>query len=298
MKRTAIAIATMIGAMLLARYGSAQQPGQPGRGGPPSPLLQAFDTDRDGTLSAAEIDAAAAKLRERDANKDGKLTADELPRGRGGPGGPGGGGGRGRGPGAMEADSDLNKPPLPQDDGERRILTALEQARRGERYANVSTADGRLLRQLTEALGARRVVELGTSTGESGLWFAMALRKTGGKLYTHDIDPGRIAVARENFKRAGVEDLITIVEGDAHQTATKNTEAIDILFIDAEKEGYDAYLKELLPYVRPGGLILAHNMRRPAPNPRYVQAITTSPDLDTSFVLMDGAGIGITLKKR
>jgi len=252
-----------------------------------------FDTDRDGTLSAAEIDAAAAKLRQRDANKDGKLTADELPRGPGGRGGPGRGG-----PGAMEADSDLSKPTLPKDDGEKRILAALRQARAGERYANVSTADGRLLRQLAESIGARRIVELGTSTGESGLWFSLALRKTGGKLYTHDIDPGRIAVARANFKRAGVEDLIVITEGDAHETAPRNKEPIDLLFIDAEKEGYDAYLKELLPYVRPGGLIVAHNMRRPAPNPRYVAAITTSPDLDTSFVLMDGAGIGITLKKR
>ena len=276
----------------MARGVLAEQPGQPGRGGPPNPLLQAFDTDHDGTLSAAEIDAAAAKLRERDANKDGKLTADELPRGAGGRGGPGRGG-----PGAMEADSDLSKPPLPKDDGERRILAALQQARSGERYANVSTADGRLLRQLAESIGARRIVELGTSTGESGLWFSMALRTTGGKLYTHDIDPGRIAVARENFKRAGVEDLIVITEGDAHETAPKIKEPIDLLFVDAEKEGYDAYLKELLPYVRPGGLIVAHNMRRPAPNPRYVEAITTSPDLDTSFVLMDGAGIGITLKK-
>jgi caffeoyl-CoA O-methyltransferase len=207
--------------------------------------------------------------------------------------------GRGRG-GFRTADagSDLSKPSLPKDDGERRILQALEQARGGERYANVSTADGRLLRQLTEAVNAKRVVELGTSTGESGLWFAMALRKTGGHLYTHDIDAGRIRVARENFKKGGVLDLITIVEGDAHQTATKNTNPIDVLFIDAEKEGYDAYLKELLPHVRPGGLILAHNMRRPAPNQRYVEAITTSPDLDTSFVLMDGSGLGITLKKR
>ena len=298
MKRMAIAIATMIGAVVLARYGSAQQPGQPGRGGPQNPLLQAFDTDRDGTLSTAEIDAAAAKLRERDTNKDGKLTADELPRSPGGRGGFGpGGGGRG-GPGATEAANDPNKPPLSKDDGEKRILAALEHARGGERYANVSTADGRLLRQLTESLGARRVVELGTSTGESGLWFSMALRKTGGKLYTHDIDPGRIAVARENFKRAGVDDIVTITEGDAHQTAPRNKDPIDILFIDAEKEGYDAYLKELLPYVRPGGLIIAHNMRRPAPNPRYIEAITTNPDLDTSFVLMDGAGVGITLKKR
>src|SRR6185312_11214465 len=294
MKRSMFAISLMIGAAILARAGLAQPPGQPGRGGPPNPLLQAFDTDRDGTLSAAEIDAAAARLRERDANKDGKLTADELPRGPGGRGSPG----RGPGAGAMEAASDPNKPTLPKDDGEKRILAAIEQARQGQRYANVSTADGRLLRQLTESIGARRVVELGTSTGESGLWFSLALRKTGGKLYTHDIDPGRIAVARENFKRAGVEDIVVITEGDAHQTAPRNKDPIDILFIDAEKEGYDAYLKELLPNVRPGGLIIAHNMRRPAPNPRYIEAITTSPDLDTSFVLMDGAGVGITLKKR
>ena len=75
-------------------------------------------------------------------------------------------------PGAIEADSDLSKPPMPKDDGEKRILAALEQARGGERYANVSTADGRLLRQLAESIGARRIVELGTSTGESGLWFS------------------------------------------------------------------------------------------------------------------------------
>ena len=300
MKRTAIGFALMIGAAVAAQLGWAQPPGpqrgQPGSGGPRNPLLQMFDTDHDGTLSAAEIDAAAAKLRERDANKDGKLTADELPRGPGGRGGAGFG--PGRGPGPMEAESGPGKPPLPKDDGEKRILAALEHARGGERFANVSTADGRLLRKLTEAVDAKRVVELGTSTGESGLWFSMALRKTGGKLYTHDIDPGRIAVARENFKRAGVDDIVVITEGDAHETAPRNKDPIDILFIDAEKEGYDAYLKELLPYVRPGGLIIAHNMQRPEPNPAYIKAITTDPNLDTSFVLMDGAGVGITLKKR
>src|ERR1700678_1981874 len=111
--------------------------------------------------------------------------------------------GRGRGGFApAEAGSDLSKPPIPKDDGEKKILAALDQARQGQRYANVSTADGRLLRQLTEALNAKRVVELGTSTGESGLWLAMALRKTGGHLYTHDIDAGRISVASENFKKA------------------------------------------------------------------------------------------------
>ncbi len=195
-----------------ASLGLAQPPeGQNRLAGPGNPLLQLFDTDRDGILSALEIDAASAKLRQRDANRDGKLSADEIrPAFRGGLG-------RGRGgPALVDSGSSLQKPPLPKDEGEKRILAALAAARSGQRYANVSEADGRLLRQLTESLGARRVVELGTSTGESGLWFSLALRKTGGKLYTHDIDPGRIAVARDNFKRAGVDDIVIITEGDAH----------------------------------------------------------------------------------
>jgi len=302
---TKIALVLGLALLLQSAAATAQPPppwGGPPPGGPGNALLQVFDTDHDGTLSAAEIDAAAAKLRERDANHDGKLTAEEIRpmfrgegrgRGRGGPGfGPGPGA-----PGFGEGSS-LQKASLPKDEGEKKILDAIESARRGERYANVSTADGRLMRQLTEALGAKRVVELGTSTGESGLWFSLALRKTGGKLYTYDIDPERISVARENFKKAGVLDLVVITEGDAHETAIKDREPIDILFIDAEKEGYDAYLRELLPLVRPGGLILAHNMARPVPNPRYIEAITTNPDLDSSFVLMDAAGLGITLKKR
>jgi predicted O-methyltransferase YrrM len=243
-------------------------------------------------LSADEIDGAPAELRAPDSSKDGTLSGDELRAVQAQPPA------QGQCAGNVESGSALDKPPLPKDEGERRILSALEGARQGQRHANVSTADGRLLRQLTEAVNARRVVELGTSTGESGLWFALALRKTGGHLYTHDSDPGRIAVARGNFQRAGVEDLITIVEGDAHETARKDPEPIDVLFIDAEKSEYDAYLRELLPLVRPGGLILAHNMRHPNPNPHYIEAITTSPDLDTSFVLMEGAGMGITLKKR
>jgi predicted O-methyltransferase YrrM len=192
----------------------------------------------------------------------------------------------------------IENPFMPKDEAEKKALAALETAQKGERFANVSTEDGRLLRQLTEAVNAKRVVELGTSTGESGIWFAIALRKTGGHLYTHDIDPERIKVARRNFENAGVSDLITIIEGDAHETIKQHTEPVDIVFIDADKPGYPDYLEKILPHVRPGGLIIAHNMRRPEPDPRYIQAITTNPDLDTSFLLMEGAGIGVTLKKR
>lgn len=191
-----------------------------------------------------------------------------------------------------------DNPLLPKDEEEKQILAVLEEMRAGPRHANVSVRDGRLLRQLTEAIGAERVVEIGTSTGESAVWFALALRKTGGHLFTHEIDPERVEIARANFEKAGVDDLITLIEGDAHETVSRYEEPIDIVFLDADKEGYVDYLDKLLPLVRPGGLVIAHNMTRPRPDPRYIEAITQNPELETSFLLMDEAGIGVTMKKR
>jgi caffeoyl-CoA O-methyltransferase len=208
--------------------------------------------------------------------------------------------GQAGGAGRPDAPASLSKPPRPKNDAEAKILAVIDEMTRDRslRHLSVSPDDGRLMRQLTEAVGAKRVVEVGTSTGYSGLWFALALRSTGGKLLTHELDSGRARQARENFKKAGVDDLITVIEGDAHETVKQHKDPIDILFLDADKEGYVDYLEKLLPLIRPGGLILAHNMRSPLPDPRYIEAITTNPDLDTTFVLMEGAGIGVTLKKR
>jgi predicted O-methyltransferase YrrM len=86
--------------------------------------------------------------------------------------------------------------------------------------------------------------------------------------------------------------------GQPDTSIKQHTDSVDIVFLDADKQGYLDYLEKILPVVRPGGLIIAHNMRRPAPDPRYIEAITTNPDLDTSFLLMEGAGVGVTLKKR
>jgi caffeoyl-CoA O-methyltransferase len=150
---------------------------------------------------------------------------------------------------------------LAKTDQERKVLAELDEVlTSGEVYLNVPATDGRMLRLLTEAVGARNVVEIGTSTGYSGLWLSLALLTTGGKLTTFEVDARRAAMAREHFKKAGVSPLITIVEGDAHANVSRLTEPIDVLFIDADKDGYVDYLNKLLPLVRPGGLILAHNV--------------------------------------
>jgi predicted O-methyltransferase YrrM len=194
----------------------------------------------------------------------------------------------------------LERPPLPKSDDEKKILSVLEDLDRNQRPGNMNVPieDGRLLRILAESVNAKHVVELGTSNGYSAIWLCLALRTTGGRLTTYEIDARRAALARANFKRAGVDHLVTLVEGDAHKEVTKLKEPIDLLFIDADKEGYLDYLNKLLPLVRPGGLIVAHNMRRPAPDPKFVEAITTNPDLETVFLNMHAAGVGVTLKKR
>jgi predicted O-methyltransferase YrrM len=204
-------------------------------------------------------------------------------------------------------DRDRRTSPVPKSnptakrDTEKKILAVLDDMNKNQRRGmmNVPPEDGRVLRLLTESIGAKNVVEIGTSNGYSGIWFCMALQKTNGKLITHEIDEERAQLARENFKRAGVDKLITLVEGDAHEEVKKLKDPIDILFLDADKEGYIDYLNKLLPLVRPGGLILAHNtsnVRGQMQN--YLDAVTTNPDLETIFLHEQGSGIGVTLKKR
>jgi predicted O-methyltransferase YrrM len=126
----------------------------------------------------------------------------------------------------------------------------------------------------------------------------MALQSTGGHLYTHEIDPGRAQTARQNFEKAGVAGIVTLIEGDAHQNVSQHSQPIDILFLDADKEGYIDYLDQLLPLVKPGGLVIAHNMNTRQADARFVKAITEDKSLETLILLKEGTGVGVTLKKR
>lgn len=196
---------------------------------------------------------------------------------------------------AFGQQSRYSNPPLARTAAEKKILAVLDRmAKNHETYLSVPREDGEALWVLTEAVGAKRVAEIGTSTGYSGLWFCMALTATGGHLTTFEIDHQRFTQAHQHLEEAGVAHLVTQVEGDAHENVKKLEGPIDVVFIDADKGGYVDYLQKLLPLVRPGGLILAHNVDMA---PDYVRAVTTNPDLQTIFY-MQGAGLGVTLKKR
>ncbi len=222
-------------------------------------------------------------------------AASGQPERQGEPGRPGGPGGDGF---AFGGSSRHDAPPLAKTSEEERALDVLAKMRNGKWHLNVTTREGRFLRQLTEAVGAKRVVEIGTASGYSTIWMAMALRSTGGHLFTHEINLKMIKMAQENFRQAGVDDLITIIWGDAHEMIKQHKEPIDVVFLDAEKKGYVDYLEKLLPLVRPGGLILGHDMNYGRPDPRYIEAITKNPDLDSSFIFIRSYGISVTVKKR
>lgn len=188
-----------------------------------------------------------------------------------------------------------SNPPLAKTGTEKKILAVLDGIVKSHHtYLSVPMQDGRALRLLAESSGAKSVVEIGTSTGYSGLWFCLALQSTGGHLTTFELDHGRATMARGHFKEAGVDNLVTIVEGDAHQNVAKLKGPVDLAFIDADKDGYVDYLNKVLPLVRPGGLILAHNVDMV---PDYVRTVTSSPELETIFYL-EGGGLAVTLKKR
>jgi predicted O-methyltransferase YrrM len=155
--------------------------------------------------------------------------------------------------------------------------------------------DGRLLRILAESLGATRVVEIGTSYGYSGLWLALAMRGTNGRLTTFEIDEQRQARARLNFDRAGVLSSIDLVLGDAHALVTSVQGPIDMVFSDADKEGYLDYLQKLLPVLRPGGLFVTHNIDMATPE--YLKAVSTDAALESTLVSVGSGEIAVTLKK-
>ncbi|HET8618598.1 MAG TPA: O-methyltransferase [Acidimicrobiales bacterium] len=144
---------------------------------------------------------------------------------------------------------------------------------------------GQLLTLLTRLVDARRAVEVGTFTGYSSLCIARGLAP-GGTLLCCDVSEDWTALARRAWERAGVADRIELVIAPAIGTlrALPDGDPIDLVFIDADKPGYVDYWDELVPRVRPGGLLLADNVlwsgriAEPSPDDRNAEALRAFND--------------------
>lgn len=152
---------------------------------------------------------------------------------------------------------------LPHDPIFEEALRAAEEA--GLPAINVSAPQGMLLHILARAVSARRVLEIGTLAGYSTIWLARAVAK-GGTVVTLEIDPHHAEVARRNFARAGVEDVVDLRLGPALETLSALGEEdggpFDFVFVDADKDTYPEYVRWTLRLARPGALVVVDNVVR------------------------------------
>jgi caffeoyl-CoA O-methyltransferase len=183
----------------------------------------------------------------------------------------------------------------------------LDTMRNRWRDFNVPEEDGKILYEIIVQNKYKRALELGTSTGHSGIWIAWALSKTGGKLITIEIDEGRYKQALANFKEAGLSEYIDARLADAHQLVNELRGPFDFIFIDADKDWYTNYAKALIPKLEPGGCITAHNVQEPGPAHRgrywrgteeYYEYMKGLPEFETSTHPKSRAGIAISYKTK
>jgi predicted O-methyltransferase YrrM len=133
-------------------------------------------------------------------------------------------------------------------------------AQRGPQI-QVSAEAGRLLALLVRAAGARRVLEVGTLFGYSGIWMARELPEDG-HLDTIEIETLHADAAEHWFGRAGLGERVTVHRGAGAEVLATLSGPYDVAFIDADKAGYPAYARMALERMRPGGIVIADNMIR------------------------------------
>jgi caffeoyl-CoA O-methyltransferase len=206
--------------------------------------------------------------------------------------------------GAVPASSDASGQKAGQQGGpalDRKVQAFLDAKAGRWRDMNVPESDGRVLHDLIVEKGYTRALEIGTSTGHSGIWIAWALSKTGGRLVTVDIDEGRYREAVANFREAGLDGFIDARLADAHELVPALPGLFDFVFCDADKDWYKNYFTAVLPKLTVGGAFVAHNvsqrMRRGGwGSGDFVEHVLALPFMETTFVER-GGGISISVKR-
>lgn len=183
------------------------------------------------------------------------------------------------------------------DDFRREFLAAFQRT-----SLNTTPGDAMMLRILVESMRAKRGIEVGAASGFGALNMGIGFERTGGHLYSLEIDPKRVEETRGNLKKVGLDKVVTVVEGDALKTLPTIEGPIDFVFIDAVKQDYLKYLKLIEGKLTKGAVIVADNVivseRAMADYLEYVQK---DPRFDTVIIrssMEKGDGMAITYKIR
>jgi len=169
------------------------------------------------------------------------------------------------------------------------------------REENVTEADGKILYDLILKKSYKRVLEIGTSTGHSGIWEAWALSKTGGSLITVEIEEFRHLAAVQNFKAAGLDGLIDARLGDARKIVDQLPGPFDLIFIDADKNSTPYYFEALRPKLTVGGCFAVHNVTSLGYMKGirdFLETVRGRDDMETTIESAATGGISLSFKKK
>jgi len=162
---------------------------------------------------------------------------------------------------------------------------------------NVPYQDGQVLHDLIVRNKYTRALEIGTSSGHSAIWIAWALSKTSGKLITIEIDANLHKKAVQNFKAAGLEAFIDARLADAHDLVRELEGPFDFVFLDADKEWYTQYFKDLDPKLAKGGCFTAHNASNAYRGIKeFLDYVRSRPEYRTTIDRSSSSGISISCK--
>jgi predicted O-methyltransferase YrrM len=187
-----------------------------------------------------------------------------------------------------------------------RVKAFLARMDYGWRDMNVPEADGEALYQIVLENKYKKALEIGTSTGRSGIYIAWAVSKTGGKLITIEIDEGRYEEAVANFKEAGLGDYVDARLADAHELVEELPGPFDFVFIDADKEWYENYARAVIPKLQAGGCISAHNVYERGWGRRgygggpggYFEYMKSLPEFESSILPQGSRSLSVSYKKK
>lgn len=178
------------------------------------------------------------------------------------------------------------------------ILSSLEQTQK--EFWNISRVTAEFLYNLIKASKSKNVIEVGTSNGYSGIWLGKAVKETGGKVTTIEFWEKRFSIARENFNKCGVGDVIEIVQGSACDVLRDLPEnfKIDFAFVDANKKEYIDYFNLIHPHLNVGGYITCDNVLSHEEKCKpFIDAINNHPDYENVVLnLPAGLSLGRKLK--
>jgi predicted O-methyltransferase YrrM len=167
---------------------------------------------------------------------------------------------------------------------------------------NTTVGDAMMLRILIESMKAKRGIEVGAATGFGAINMGVGFERTGGHLYTLEIDPGMVKATRDNLKKVGLEKTVTCIEGDALKTLPTLKGKFDFIFIDALKRDYFKYFKLVEPKLKPGAVIVGDNVIRSERAMKdFLDYIQESPDYDTVIIrasMEKNDGMSISYKIR